>query len=317
VTGGWYGIGVSDAVNGLMECALDCQVLVTTGQADSQGVRMLRELNRRFPHRLRLIEWSDQMPVLLRAADVVVGADGAHSTVRRLLGIRKNATRRTLIALRGYTHTTPHPGELFLGWAPLRGTAYAWSFPVHDRLANVGFGLPLDRLAGGRAELERRLHDGLRDVLCVPGSVKAHHLPLSSGRPTPYRGRALLVGDAASLINPLTGEGIFYALISGRRAAAAILERPDDPGACYAALIRRDLGRHFRHTGWLAAAGRWHGASDLLVTAAGNPALLDDLAELAFGRGTITPRLGLGIARALLSGKLPLTPFCQVPGSRC
>jgi processive 1,2-diacylglycerol beta-glucosyltransferase len=84
VTGGWYGIGVSDAVNGLMECALDCQVLVTTGQADSQGVRMLRELKRRFPHRLRLIEWSDQMPVLLRAADVVVGKPGGLSVAEAL-----------------------------------------------------------------------------------------------------------------------------------------------------------------------------------------------------------------------------------------
>jgi UDP-N-acetylglucosamine:LPS N-acetylglucosamine transferase len=84
VTGGWFGIGVSDAVKGLMECALDCQVLVTTGRADSEDVHRLKDLARRFPQRLRLIEWSDQMPTLLRAADVVVGKPGGLSVAEAL-----------------------------------------------------------------------------------------------------------------------------------------------------------------------------------------------------------------------------------------
>ncbi len=84
VTGGWFGIGVSEAVKGLMECALDCQVLVTTGRADNEDVSMLKDLARRFPRRLRLIEWSDQMPVLLRAADVVIGKPGGLSVAEAL-----------------------------------------------------------------------------------------------------------------------------------------------------------------------------------------------------------------------------------------
>lgn len=84
VTGGWFGIGVSEAVKGLMECALDCQVLVTTGRADSEDVRRLRSLRERYPRRLRLIEWSDQMPVLLSAADVVVGKPGGLSVAEAL-----------------------------------------------------------------------------------------------------------------------------------------------------------------------------------------------------------------------------------------
>ena len=62
--------------------------------------------------------------------------------------------------------------------------------------------------------------------------------------------------------------------------------------------LRRELGRHFRHTRWLAAAARWPRASDVLVAAAGDPALLDDLAGVAFGKGTLTLRLGAGVARA-------------------
>jgi processive 1,2-diacylglycerol beta-glucosyltransferase len=84
VTGGWFGIGVSDAVKGLMECALDCQVLVTTGRAEGEEIRRLKHLARRFPRRLRLIEWSDQMPTLLRAADVVVGKPGGLSVTEAL-----------------------------------------------------------------------------------------------------------------------------------------------------------------------------------------------------------------------------------------
>jgi UDP-N-acetylglucosamine:LPS N-acetylglucosamine transferase len=84
VTGGWFGIGVSEAVQNLMECALDCQVLVTTGRTDSEGVRMLENLAYRFQQRLRLIEWSDEMAVLLRAADVVVGKPGGLSVAEAL-----------------------------------------------------------------------------------------------------------------------------------------------------------------------------------------------------------------------------------------
>ena len=84
VTGGWFGIGVSEAVKGLMECPLDCQVLVTTGRADSDDACRLKALRDRFPRRLRLIEWSDQMPVLLSAADVVVGKPGGLSVAEAL-----------------------------------------------------------------------------------------------------------------------------------------------------------------------------------------------------------------------------------------
>jgi UDP-N-acetylglucosamine:LPS N-acetylglucosamine transferase len=84
VTGGWFGIGVSGAVKGLMESALDCQALVTTGRADDEGMQMLKSLRGRFAQRLRLIDWSDEMPVLLRAADVVVGKPGGLSVAEAL-----------------------------------------------------------------------------------------------------------------------------------------------------------------------------------------------------------------------------------------
>ncbi|MGI8738110.1 MAG: MGDG synthase family glycosyltransferase [Gammaproteobacteria bacterium] len=84
VTGGWFGIGVSEAVKGLMDCALDSQVMVTIGRAEAGDIRKLRQLAKQYRGRLRLIEWSDEMPVLLRAADVVVGKPGGLSVAEAL-----------------------------------------------------------------------------------------------------------------------------------------------------------------------------------------------------------------------------------------
>lgn len=232
-------------------------------------------------------------------APALVAADGANSVVRRQLGVRPNPDGHLGIALRGYAPAHPGPSELFLGWTAARGPAYAWSFPVDGAVRNVGFGFLASR-ASSRAVLEAELRRNLEPVAPDPASLKAHHLPLSSSRPCPYHGRVLLAGDAASLVNPLTGEGIFYALLSGRLAAQAVLDAPTDPGPRYAALLRRALGRHFRHTALLARAARWPAATDLLVTAARDPAVLDTVGEIAFGKGVVTPRMLTRVAAGWL-----------------
>ena len=117
----------------------------------------------------------------------------------------------------------------------------------------------------------------------------------------------LLAGDAAGLINPMTGEGIYYAVATGvlaGRAAATALER--GPGATagtrYRGAVRALLASHLRHT---TIASRL--ASVPRVAAAGIDAavhdqqVFDDLVEVGLGRGRITPRvlrgLGSGMAR--------------------
>ena len=67
-----------------MDCALDAQVMVTIGRAEAGDVRKLRQLAKCYGGRLRLIEWSDEMPMLLRAADVVVGKPGGLSVAEAL-----------------------------------------------------------------------------------------------------------------------------------------------------------------------------------------------------------------------------------------
>jgi geranylgeranyl reductase family protein len=235
------------------------------------------------------------------AARVVVGADGANSAVRRQLGAPSNPDRALAIAVRGYAPAGAGPPEQLIAWVAEGWPAYVWSFPTGTGVANVGYGLLRSRFRGGRAELHRRLRDLLPDAEPDPASLRAHHLPFSSFRPPPGRGRVLLAGDAASLVNPLSGEGIYYALASGRLAARAALLAPERPAAAYRRLLARALGRHLRHAAVLARAIR----SPLLAeaglgAAAASPALFDVLVELGLGQARITPRLLAALPAGLL-----------------
>ena len=86
------------------------------------------------------------------AARVVVGADGANSTVRRLLGAPASPPATVAVAMRGYTATGPDPDRMTIEFAPGRYPAYAWSFPLADGRANVGYGVFDRRGVGNRQE---------------------------------------------------------------------------------------------------------------------------------------------------------------------
>jgi geranylgeranyl reductase family protein len=238
-------------------------------------------------------------------ARVVVGADGANGVTRRVVGAGDQPASHTGIAMRGYGHA-PDLDELVIAFVPDRWPAYAWAFPIGDGTVNVGYG-PFDRrtLTDGRAGLEASL-DGYAELLGVEveaSTLRAHHLPLSTHRPAPAHGRVLLAGDAASLINPFTGEGIYYALLSGTMAGRAAIRFPERPGEAYASALRARLGRHLRHTTF--AARLFHSTWPVnrsVDTAARNPDVLADLCEFALGTGLLTPRLVAGLTRAWIRG---------------
>jgi flavin-dependent dehydrogenase len=243
--------------------------------------------------------------------------------------------------------------------------AYAWSFPIGDGRANIGYGMLRSRLgavaapastapagtapagaapagtglagpasigtglagpasgrsadgrpngarpagAGGRAVLHGTLAKLLPDQPAHPGTLRAHHLPMSTWRPRQPDGPVLLVGDAASLINPLTGEGIYYALLSGSLAGEAAVQAttPARAGATYRRALNGELGRHLRHTALLAdLAGRHRALMDAAVRAAGGRTeLYDTLVEIGLGKGTIPAAslARLGVRRALRLGR--------------
>jgi menaquinone-9 beta-reductase len=234
-------------------------------------------------------------------ARVVVGADGANGVVRRQVGAGKQPDTAMAVAVRGYAAAPAGEPEQRIVMTAQDWPAYAWSFAAGDGTANVGFGMLLPSLRaapqGGRAELHGRLAQLLPGVRAE--RLVSHHLPLSSVRPPLRPGRVLLAGDALSLVNPLTGEGIFYALLSGRLAGAAAVGG-GDAGAAYAAAVRAELGRHLRHTTLLARLTRRPALVDAgVATARRSPRAMDALVELGLGRGLITPARAAGLVRQL------------------
>jgi geranylgeranyl reductase family protein len=226
-------------------------------------------------------------------ARVVIGADGAESVVRRSLGAGRPG--RCALAIRGYAAELPEfAGSQFITMTDRHWPAYAWSFPIGGGRANVGYGELLGRRPLSRAELLGRLHS-LLPGLAEPTGLRAHRLPLSSGRPPIADGPILLAGDAQSMINPFTGEGIFYAVVSGAlagRAAVRALLGGGNAGAGYRAATRRRLGRHLSHTTTVARLGGWTALIDAGLRAAReDQRAFDDLVDFGLADGLVTARL--------------------------
>jgi flavin-dependent dehydrogenase len=176
-------------------------------------------------------------------ADVLVGADGVNGATARAAGLGGGLVYG--IALEG---NGPLPdgrrGRATIEVGVVPG-GYGWIFPK-DGHANYG--------VGGWAAEGPRLREHLRR-LCEAHGVDPDGLESLQGRRLPMRrttaaarGRVLLVGDAAGLVDPLSGDGISEALLSARLAAEAILAGRLDE---YEPSLAAALGR-YAATSWKA-----------------------------------------------------------------
>jgi menaquinone-9 beta-reductase len=205
---------------------------------------------------------------------VVIAADGAYSKIARQLDLLNRNKNQQGFAMRAWFSEVEGLSdsiELCYDKAMLPG--YGWIFPAGKQRANVGVFL-ICRFTDHRTlkrMFERFVNEytyasaKLKRAVMEPGTLKSWPLPLGSFPGRRGRGNVLLTGDAGSFIDPITGEGIYYALKSGQYAAEAVahaLKRNDEAGALkrYEQLWRGEFSarvyfpgyvfQHFMNNSW-------------------------------------------------------------------
>jgi len=207
----------------------------------------------------------------------VVAADGMYSAVRRLTGA-PSVHLGEWHAFRQYFTGVPDR-RLWVIFEPDLLPGYAWVFPVAGGRANVGFGLPRrpgvsvrPMAAQWRDLLERPALQALLGGAEPEGHHRAWPIPADLARAPLSAGRVLFAGDAAGATDPMTGEGIGQALLTGVLAAEAIAFGGADlvaVGRRYRAAVDHHLAPDVRFAAALGAVLRSRAGARAAVRAAG------------------------------------------------
>ena len=199
------------------------------------------------PHRvLRVGRDGDGWMVTTRdgshRAQWLIGADGTNSLVRR--HVTSPFARADLSIATGYFVHGASSRDIVVAFED-DPPGYLWSFPRPDHLA-VGICAQADRAASGDL-LARTKHWIDRQVAVAAGlKLERYSWPIPSlgeralARDCPSGDRWMLAGDAAGLVDPITREGIFFALRSGELAAEALIAGAG-AAARYAAQVRDEI----------------------------------------------------------------------------
>lgn len=235
----------------LVQNAIQAGAVIRTGH----GVRELTQ----DPHGVEVVTAQGRY-----RAKMVIGADGANSLVaRRFFPQRSQYRAPALESEVPIEDGCQGPGgTTILVDVGAARQGYGWIFPKKKCLS-VGVGEFRRKPESLRATFDRFVTDA-RGVL-------GETVPRPAGHPIPVyadseggggdamsrfvAGRAVLTGDAAHLVDPLFGEGIYYAIRSGQLVAQAILTHQDDDLAslaAYEAALEREILQDFRVTARMA-----------------------------------------------------------------
>lgn len=193
---------------------------------------------------------TDDGPVKAR---YVIGADGAGGLIgRSLLGLNYRNCHISLTSEISVDDATlnAYRGKCLVDFGVIPH-GYAWVFPKKDGFS-VGIAGMADKLERGVKEYFRDFvkDQAALDGVCLgDGDIRGWTIPVYHGKEQAvYRGRALVTGDAAHLVDPFLGEGIYYAIRSGQIAADAVCEALGNGQADlanYKALISKELYPEF------------------------------------------------------------------------
>jgi len=171
-------------------------------------------------------------------APVTIACDGSSARLALGLGIGKRDDRPMGVAVRRYFTSPRHDDDMLESWLELRAPngdllpGYGWVFGVGDGTSNVGLGILNTTKAWQDTDYKKLLSrwtgsmptEWQFDEAHATGPVRGGALPMGFNRQPHYRDGLLLVGDAAGAVNPFNGEGIAYAMESGRLAAEVVVQ---------------------------------------------------------------------------------------------
>ncbi|MGY6547893.1 MAG: geranylgeranyl reductase family protein [Roseinatronobacter sp.] len=171
---------------------------------------------------------------------VLIGADGTNSAVARALYGRPFDPDKIGFGLEvelDRALTPDNTTEIDLGIA---NWGYGWLFPKNGSIT-LGVGGIHAKNPDMKGHFRRYLARHAPHLDADKIKCKGAFLPFGAYRKTPGRGAVLLAGDAAGLVDPITGEGIAWALKSGQFAGQAVVEalQTGDPTAALPAYLRR------------------------------------------------------------------------------
>lgn len=266
---------------------------VTAGATDFTGHKLTAAAAEAGHRELTLRRGDTETTMRCR---LLVGADGPYSTVRRLLSVPPHPKRHTMIAMRAYTELTAEfdPRLIFEFDRDLL-PGYGWIFPDGHGSANVGVAVHVLDLQRDHVDLRSRLDSFVvrsQERGFPLGELRghrSHHLPLATSTPRLAHHRAVLVGDSAAMINPMSGEGIVYAMTAAEELARRCPTDLTDAAALdnalrgYETWFRKAYRRHMRANYLLGKAmSKPRIATKAVQRLSRNPADLTSTVELIF-----------------------------------
>ncbi len=211
-------------------------------------------------------------------APVVIVADGGSSRFGVALGLHRNRARPLGVAVRAYYRSPRAQMQMMEGFlemrtkgsgvgaagAPGRGGAvgdllpgYGWIFPLDDGLVNVGWGLLGSSEAFRATNYRKTLDEWIAsfppeweiDPTTQVGKARSAGLPMGHNRKPAVHKGAMLIGDAAGMVNSFNGEGISYAIeaaeLASEAADAALRARSDAPLQAYPSAVGAAWGGYY------------------------------------------------------------------------
>jgi len=213
---------------------------------------------------------------------LVIAADGNSSRLSIGMGLHKRPDRPMGVAVRTYFTSPRHDDDYLESWLELWDgdrllPGYGWIFGVGDGTSNVGLGLLNTSESFQNIDYRDLLRRWVKNMPAewgfveenMTGPIRGAALPMAFNRQPHYTRGLVLVGDAGGMINPFNGEGIAYAMESGKTAAEVVVQALGRPTPAQRERVLRTYPRILKET-----YGGYYTLGRIFVEAIGKPGVM-------------------------------------------